>query len=229
MKTGIALATFALLALPVLAHADNFTIDFDTDALGKPIADGTTIDEQYAAWGVHFVPNIFAGATNITGFPFADNTDMTATSSDVGFGYDPNDTDPPHPPLGNVLHSFSGWSNEDGDANFAIFFDTPIDSISMDVIGDSSTGTSLYAFDANGVFLGGTFASTMSGFENISISDVGIIGFVAVTPGYYDDWAALDNISFNTVPEPGLAVLLLGSGVCGACLSLRRRHAPSLR
>ena len=71
-------------------------------------ADGTTIDEQYVAWGVHFVPDIFAGQINFTGFPFADNTDMTATSTDVGFGYLPDDTDPPHPPLGHAGTRFLG-------------------------------------------------------------------------------------------------------------------------
>ena len=31
MRSRIALAALALLALPALAHADSFTIDFDTD------------------------------------------------------------------------------------------------------------------------------------------------------------------------------------------------------
>ncbi len=216
-------AVASLLAVSSLAHAQTYVMDFDTDALGAPIADGDIIAEQYSAWGAHWVPDVFGGV-NFTGFPFATNTDMTATSTDTGFGYDPS--------LGNVLHSFGGWLGENGDPNMAVFFDptTDVTSVSAQFIGDQSGASVMYIFDQNLNFLDAAQVDNSSdAIKTLSLSSATPIGVVAFTPGYFFDWAALNDVTFvngAAVPEPGsfgMAGGLLTMGL-GAGLLRRRRN-----
>lgn len=195
----------ALVATAGMATAAPYVIDFDTDANGNAIADGTWIDNQYAAWGVTFVPNVLD-----PGAGWATNTDMTATSTDVGGGYDPS--------MGNVLHSFGGWLAEDGDANFQINFAQQISSISITFCGDFDGLSELGIFDGQGNFItGGTvgeFGDTIS-FSGLSNASVGL-----VLPGWYFDWAAVVSIEFEYVPAPS-ALALMGFG---GLVAVRRRR-----
>ncbi len=198
----------ALVAAGSTASATSYTINFDQDANGNAIANGSTASNQYAAWGVSFTPNAFAGGN------WATNTGMTITSTDTGIGYDPS--------LGQILHAYNAdWLTEDGDPSFLMTFSTPIDSISMDVIGDTGGldgfQTVLVGFDITGtVQTGFAEASGIGGIENIGASFSADTYFVAVAHGEFFDWVGIDNIKFNTVPTPGaMAVLGLGGLVAG--------------
>ncbi len=198
----------ALIAAGSTASATSYTINFDQDANGNAIANGSTAANQYAAWGVAFSPNAFAGSG------WATNTGMTITSTDTGGGYSPS--------LGQVLHAFNAdWLNEDGDPSFLMTFSTPIDSLSMDVIGDTGGQdgfqTFFVGFDITGTIQTGLAqASGIGGIENIGTTFSADTYYVGVAVGEFFDWVGVDNIRFNTVPTPGaMAVLGLGGLVAG--------------
>ncbi|MBY0114292.1 MAG: hypothetical protein K2Y21_15880 [Phycisphaerales bacterium] len=211
MKT-FAIGALALAAIAGTASAATRTINFDQDALGNSISDLTTVSNQYAAWGVNFTPNAFSGGS------WASNTGMTATSTDVGNGYNAS--------LGNVLHAFNAdWFNEDGDPSFLISFSTGITSISLDVIGDTGGRdgfqTFVALFDASFTQVGFFDASGIGGVENISLSGFGTAYYAAVAHGDFNDWVGIDNIRYTEViPAPASLGLL---GLAGLVAGRRRR------
>jgi len=207
MKNRI-FGAIAAMAIAGGASAAPYVIDFDTDANGNAIADGTWIDFQYAAWGVTFVPNVLDPNDG-----WASNTDMTATSTDVGGGY--------NPAMGNVLHSFDGWLAEDGDANFAMNFASAIQSISITFIGDTSGLSELGLFDSGGNFItGGVVSGGDVNGKTISFSGLSNAQIALVLPGEFFDWVAVERIEFEYVPAPS-ALALLGFG--GLIATRRRR------
>jgi len=196
----------------------SYLIDFEN------LAEGATVNDQYAAWGVSFIANAYATA----GSPndgWADNTDMTVVSSTGG-----NVANLGGPSLvsGNILRAYyTGWVFENGDPSFAMVFDKPISAISIDFasIGPSAgiTGIDIYRPD-------GTYVTTVlaAGAGQQTVSYTGTdIGYVGVRPGDYDDWVAVDNISFTVaaaVPEPETyGLLALGLGVLSIAARRRRR------
>ncbi len=210
MKT-FAIGALALAAIAGSASAATRTINFDQDALGNSISDLTAISNQYAAWGVTFTPNAFTGGS------WATNTGMTATSTDVGAGYNAS--------LGNIMHAFStDWFVEDGDPSFLISFSTGITSISLDVIGDTGGRDGLQTFvalfDASFTQVGFFDASGIGGVENISLSGFGTAFFAAVAHGDFNDWVGIDNITYTEVPAPGALALV---GLAGVFAGRRRR------
>jgi MYXO-CTERM domain-containing protein len=210
MKT-FAIGALALAAIAGSASAATRTINFDQDALGNSISDLTAVSNQYAAWGVTFTPNAFTGGS------WATNTGMTATSTDVGGGYNPS--------LNNVLHAFNAdWLAEDGDPSFLISFSTGITSISLDVIGDTGGRDGLQTFvalyDASLTQIGFFDASGIGGVENISLSGFGTAFFAAIAHGDFGDWVGIDNITYTEVPAPGALALV---GLAGVFAGRRRR------
>ncbi len=210
------MALAALLGLSSAAAAGPFLIDFDTDALGNAIPEGTTISTQYQAWGAVFIPNILDPAGG-----WASNTDMTATAIDVGNGY--------LPAMGNVLHAvgnvYDGWLAEDGDPNFAIFFSDALASFSITFVGDSSGNSGIAGFDADGafVFFEGVTGGNING-KTITLDAAtlqGVTTIAAVLPGDFNDWVAVSEVSFSLVPTPGTAAMA-GLGLLAAS---RRRRA----
>jgi hypothetical protein len=209
------LTVAAVLALAGSASAQTFTINFDTDAAGNPIPEGATFANQYAAWGVTAVPNIFNPANG-----WATNTDMTITSTDTGGGYLAS--------YGKILHAFGnvypGWLAEDGDPNFGLFFNQPIDSISVGFTGDSSGLSEVDAFDSQGNFITGAVVSggninlktvTLSGLAGLGVTTIS-----AISPGSFGDWVGVVSITFTYVPAPA-SLALLGMG--GLVATRRRR------
>lgn len=189
----------------------SYLIDFEN------LAVGATVDTQYSAWGVTFQANAYSGGN------WATNTDMTVVA--VGGG----NTGALGTPLlvgGNILHAFSGWLNEDGDASFALAFATPITQISIDFAGiatPSSTGIDIFTPD--GTYVTSVFA-TATGQQTLTYTGSNI-GFVGVTPGDFNDWVGVDNISFTfaaAVPEPETyGMLALGLGILGFVVRRRQR------
>lgn len=195
----------------------SYLIDFETLAVGATVAD------QYSAWGVSFVPNAYSGSNSPTG-GWATNTDMTVVA--VGGG-DTGALGTPSLVSGNILRSFDGWFAEDGDASFALVFTKAITSISIDFAGiafPDSTGIDIYK--TNGDYVTTVFA-TATGQQTLSYTGTDI-GFVGVTPGDYDDWVGVDNISFTVaaaVPEPeSYGMLALGLGIVGIAVRRRRQR-----
>jgi hypothetical protein len=206
--TGVALGVWA--ATPSWA----VTITFDD------LAAGTVLSNQRAEQGVSFSANSFTGpGSSSSGQARATYTDMTIVSStgtDVGFlGV---------PPLvsGNVLRSFAGWLNEDGDPSFLISFSTRVSSMSLDFTGVFGfADVTLWAYD--GATLLGTVSGTSGGQFTLGFAAASITS-VAVRPGTFDDWVAVDNLVFAPVPETSTyAMMALGLAALG--IAARRRKA----
>ena len=201
---GITFSALALLG--TFASANTFNVNFDTDSSGGAISDLTTISNQYAGWGFNFTPNYYTTDT------WATNTDMTATSTDVGIGYDATQ--------GNVLHSFDGWLNEDNDPSFAMVMSNsdPVTAITASFIGDTSGVSFMEAFHFDGtgyVSLGSQLVDgSGSAVKTISLGGFSqSIDLVAFAPGSFNDWAAVDDIVVTTTPVPEPASMLaLGLG-----------------
>jgi hypothetical protein len=200
------------------AQAGATTLNFED------LAEGATLSNQYAGLGVVFSPNAFSGPGGPTG-PWSEQTGMTITATDIGnLGL---------PPLlsGKLLHSDADWQQEsDGDASFLITFTTPISSFSADFGGINRAadvrlfvydGATLLATVAASCALGGTADFPVPCQQTLSFSAASITQ-VAVGLGSFDDWVAVDNISFTAaaVPELGTCAMMgLGLGL----LACKRR------
>jgi hypothetical protein len=188
------------------SHAATTTIDFSADGAGTPLAAGTTIASQYASIGVTFVGSAFADPLDPAN-PFATNTDMklAVSGGDVPAGaVIPSGA-------GNFLHAYTGWTQEDGESNFAILFDTRITSFSMDVYDDRVGLTQLFAIDGDNIVdLAQTASSTTANPQTITVSKAAGFDAVGVVLGSNVDWVAVDNLRFTSVPEP-TSMLAIGS------------------
>lgn len=197
-------------------------IDFDN------LPAGTVLNNQYAAQGVTFVANAFSGPGNSgSGQSWAPNSDMTLASV-TGDNNEVGDLGTPSLVGGNVLHRFGGWTRENGDPSFRIDFSTPVSSVSLTFAGlagaQFAPHSRLFIYD--GAVLLTTLAASLpnanTGQLTLSYAAAHIT-HVAVAPGSYNDWVAVDNLVFAPVPEPGpLALMALGLGVLAHA---RRRSA----
>jgi hypothetical protein len=154
MNNRLRTLTAATLLLAVLdTGATTITLD--------DLAVGTTLSTQYS--GVVFSPNAFSGAGAPDG-NWATNTDMTVvstTGSDVGVLGTPSLVS------GNILRSFGGWSNENGDPSFRVSFAAAIDSFSADFAGvDTPADVRLFAY--NGSSLLGSVVGSSTGQFTLS-------------------------------------------------------------
>lgn len=202
-----------LLLAGAQARAASYTIDFDD------LAAGTTVSTQYAATtGATFSAGgaAFYDAQSQGSGTWATNTDLTVVSAT---GSDTNNLGTPSLVSGNVLGSYSGWMNEDGDPVFTISFASAITSFSADFAAvEYGSDVGIYAY--SGSTLIGQVAGTDYGQFTLSLSGSDITS-VVITPGSYGDYVAVDNIAFTTasVPEPAnVALLALGLGL----VALRR-------
>lgn len=180
---------------------------------------GATLSTQYASLGVTFSPNAFSGpGSSASGEPWATNTHMLIADST---GPDVGGLGTPELVNGMVLRSYSGWLTEDGDASFLVSFSTPVTSFSADFGGVTEfADVTIWAYD--GSTLLGSVSATVTGQLTLSFAASSITS-VAVRPGNYFDYVAVDNISFAPVPEPATyATMALG---LAGLLAWRRRQS----
>jgi hypothetical protein len=203
------------------ANATIYNITFDPgDPIGG-LAAGTTLSTQYlAATGASFSPNAFSGAGGPTG-DWATNTGMTIADSVAG---DVGGLGTPLLVSGNVLHSFSDYLAEDGDPSFLITFAVPITSFSATFAGMSDpANTQIFGY-SGATLLTSTAATATTGQQTLTITTGLAFTSIVVTPGDFNDWVGVDNITFTTVPEPSTWVMLAG-GLLLVLVSVRRRLA----
>ena len=204
MKLNHSSAALSAGLLLASAQAGAVTINFEN------LVAGTTLSSQYAAIGAVFSANAFSGAgTSTSGAAWASNTNMTVVSST---GTDTGTLGSPALVSGNVLRSFAGYLDENGDPSFSIAFTTPVNSVSAAFAGvDTPADVRLFAY--NGATLLGVVAGSTFGQFTLSFSAPSITR-VAIAPGSFNDWVAVDNIIFAPVPEPATyGMMALGLGL----------------
>ena len=191
-------------------------IDFSIDASGNPLPPLTVIAEQYASIGVHFIGSAFDEPGNPDD-AFASNTDMRLTTA--GGDVPVNAVIPAG--VGNFLHTFSGFQAEDGDTNFAIVFDTPVTSVSIDLYDDIAGLTQMFAIEGDAI-LDNTQSldSDDAAPQTISVSAAQGFTVVGLILGSNIDWVGVDNLTFTSVPEPMSCLLI------AAVIRRRRRRGP---
>ena len=210
LATGLMLAAFQ-------ANAETLTFD--------DLAVGTVLSNQYAALGASFSANAFTGpGSSTSGENWATNTTMDIASVD---GNDVGGLGAPPLVSGNLLRGFSGWLNENGDPSFRITFASAATNFSAAFAG-VFTGPDVRLFVYNGSNLLGTVAGApgaSTGQFTLSYS-AGPFTSVVVTPGSFDDWVGVDNISYTLAPVPEAGTwAMMGLGLSALALLRRRRSA----
>jgi hypothetical protein len=226
LLVGCTLVLAVSAAAPV-ARATPVLITFDAgDPIGG-LAVGATLSNQYAAFGVTFSPNAFSGAGGPTG-PWATNTNMSIASSTGG---DVGGLGTPSLVSGNLLRSFNGWLAENGDPSFRATFSAPISTLSAAFAGMfAPASTRLFAYDGSTLVATAVGTAPTTGQQLLTVSAARITS-VVFTPGDFNDWVGVDNISFTPaavtpVPEPSsLALSALGVMAVVGWRANRRRRA----
>jgi len=210
-------ATLATGLLLAAAQASAVTLTFET------LAVGTTLATQFQAQGATFSANAFSGAGSSTsGADWATNTDMTIVSST---GTDVGGLGTPSLVSGNVLRSFAGWLNEDGDPSFRITFSSAATNFSAAFAGVTTTAD-VRLFVYSGTTLLTTVTSAVTTGQFTLAYNAGPFTSVVVTPGSFNDWVGVDNITYTltAVPEAGTWAMM-GLGLSALALVKRRRAA----
>jgi hypothetical protein len=214
---SLLLACASVVALASVASAQTFNIDFNS------LTEGAVVSNQFAgATGATFSPGGFSGAGGPTG-TWATNTGMAVTANDVG-GFGAGSP----APTGMLLHHFSDWLAEDGDGVFTIDFSSPITSFSATFAGIATpASTRIFAFNSSNAQIGLVSASGSNGVQRLSLNGLANATKIIVTPGDFNDWVGVDDISFTlaagaAAPEPG-SLALLGLVALPGIALLRRK------
>ena len=210
LKTSLAVAATGLFLAAGQASAD--TITFET------LAVGTILSNQFA--GVTFGSSPFTGpGTSTSGEDWATNTDMTIVSST---GTDVGGLGVPALVSGNILRSFAGWLNEDGDPSFSVSFAAPINAFSATFAG-VSTGADVTMWAFNGATQVGLISGATTGQFTLSLASANITS-VVIRPGSFNDWVGVDNITYTAAAVPEVSTYaMMGLGL--ALLAFKRRKA----
>jgi hypothetical protein len=211
MNRKVTFATLASGLLLAAGQASATTLTFED------LAVGTVLSTQYSALGATFSANAYTGTGGPTS-DWASNTDMTIVSST---GSDVGGLGTPTLVSGNLLRSFAGWLNEDGDPSFRISFSSAATGFSASFAG-VSTAADVRVFAYNGATLVGTVAGSSTG--QFTLSYAGPVTSVVITPGSFNDWVGVDNITYNLAAVPEVSTYaMMGLGVAVLALQRRRR------
>jgi hypothetical protein len=211
MNRKVTFATLASGLLLAAGQASATTLTFED------LAVGTVLSTQYSALGATFSANAYTGTGGPTS-DWASNTDMTIVSST---GSDVGGLGTPTLVSGNLLRSFAGWLNEDGDPSFKISFSSAATGFSASFAG-VSTAADVRVFAYNGATLVGTVAGSSTG--QFTLSYAGPVTSVVITPGSFNDWVGVDNITYNLAAVPEVSTYaMMGLGVAVLALQRRRR------
>jgi hypothetical protein len=216
---SLLLACVSVVALAPVASAQTFNIDFNS------LTEGAVVSNQFAGTtGATFSPGGFSGAGGPTG-AWATNTGMGVTANDVG-GFGAGSP----APTGMLLHRFNAdWLAENGDAVFTIDFSSPITSFSATFAGIATpASTRIFAFDSSSTQIGLVSASGSNGVQRLSLNGLTNATKIIVTPGDFNDWVGVDDISFTlaagaAAPEPGSLALLCLVALPGIALLRRKK------
>ncbi|MCO6459234.1 MAG: hypothetical protein J5I93_28325 [Pirellulaceae bacterium] len=156
-----------LYATTMPAQDMSYWVNFDADSAGTPLPRGTTINDQYAAWGLHVSSNVRFGAMIFDssrptgGDPDLGTPNQSFGGPGVGTGGQRGATGENALPLGNILIVSEDGDASDPDDNYgpgALIFrwDQPVrvDSIQILDVDYSSTQNRIEALDAAGQSLG---------------------------------------------------------------------------
>lgn len=177
-----------------------YSITFDAgDAIGGLPA-GTILSNQYTATtGATFTANAFSGPGGPTG-NWATNTDRTVV--DISGG-DAGGLGTPLLASGNILRSFIGWTQENGDPSLRVSFAIPVSTFSATFCGigalPTNASTGLRAFDSANNQIAIATVSLVTGQERLTVSSATPIASVVILPGNFDDWVGVDDFSFRTI------------------------------
>lgn len=226
LKTACA-AALATLACSALAGANTVTLSFDD------LPSGATLSTQYEGQGVVFQPNAFTGSgSSSSGAAWATNTDLAVVA--IASISDEAGMAPSLFASGKVLRDPEAWlDHENGDPSFAAIFSSPVLRFSVsfaavDTAGGAVADTRIFAYNGD-LLLGIVTGDTQSPQPEFTLSFAApAITRVVIAPGSYNDWVAVDNLSFTSaVPEPSPMALLM-AGIGAICLLRRRTHAQAL-
>ncbi len=209
---------FCALSAGSVAHAQTI-INFDT------LTAGTIVSNQYAAQGVTFVAGGLTGTGYTSGQNYAPNTSLDVFLGTVASTYG-NGT--------NALHGVNGWAAETGDPVFTMNLTQSFSSFSATFYAVSAAtygpGTRILAYNGT-TLLGSTAATTTGGaVQTLTLNNIASANRIIVTPGTYNDYVSVDNLTFNVTPaaapEPGsLALIGLGLPLTGAFIARKKRKA----
>ena len=194
MKSRICLALALLAAIPAIAGAQAFMIDFDTDPVGNPIPAGTILNTVYSSMGVTLGR---VNAPSQSGWQVYANANRPP-----GFGTAPNVVSLFGPPYASDI-------NENAWGLIQAMFDSPASSVCIAVwpVGPSHFAV-IRAFDGSGALLAQQHSAPgVTGDLCISAFNIRKVEF----SGAGSQWACFDNLQVALSGGPISGPFYLGA------------------
>jgi hypothetical protein len=196
MKTRFLVGfTMAVLVFGMAGTANATLVTFDSSPDAGALASGTNLTDQYASWGVNFSA-------------WEDGGIVDALVTDAYAQWDGN-----------------SWMNDAGNLSNAadvlrIDFDAAANNVSLYLQTYGSLAVTFDVYGAGDVLL--ETQSVITGgstYEQVVFASSNITYIEGLQPSEFDDWFwAMDDLSFDAVPEPASMLMLgcLSAGLAGA-------------